>query len=155
MGCNFSGWWRWKPTIVKDSVHLSSMEACVRVSSKLIFALTLICQCNPPLYNSKWRLADFKIVQSDFTSNPRFSAVATLGCNPALIKAFCGKLNLHAHPSKRRRGTTSWAFPIPHTCLAPLLHCQLDQSLPRPALPRGYQKDRRYPRGHSTHSHWE
>lgn len=154
MGCNFSGWWSWRPVIVKDSLQISFMETCVRVSSKLIPALALLCHWYPILHNSKWRLADFKIIQSNPPSNPSLPAVPTPGCNPALVKAFCGKHNLHAHPSKRRRrGPTSRAFPIPHTCLAPLLHRQRDQSLLRPALPRSYQKGGRYPRGHSTHSH--
>lgn len=129
------------------------MEACARVSSKQIFALSLLCHWYTVLHKSKRRFVNFKIVPSDSPSNPRVPAVPTSGCNPAPIKAFNGKLNLHAHALMIRRGAASRSFPIPHTCLASLLDSQGDQSLPRSALPRGHQKDGRYPRSHSTHSY--
>ena len=152
MGCDFSCWWRWRPNIIKDPLYLSSMETCVRVCTKSNPALALICHWYPLLHNSQWRLENLKVIQSDPPSNLRFPTVPTPGCDPALVKAFCGKLNLHAQPL---RWSTNRAIAIPHTSLAPLHHCQRDQSLPRPALPRGYQKDRWYPRDHSTHSHRE
>lgn len=155
MGCNFCCWWRWRITLNKDSLYLSPMEACARVSSTQVSALSLLCHWYTLLHKFKRGLVSLKIVPSDSPSNSRVPAVPTSGCNPAPIKAFDGKLNLHAHAPKRRRGSASRSFPIPNTCLASLLDSQRDQSLPRSALPRGHQKDGRYPGGHSTHSHWE
>ncbi len=152
MGCNFSSW-RWRLTLIKDSLCLSSMETCARVPSTVIPALALLCHWYPVLFKSKWRHINFKIIQSDPPSNLCLPPVSTFGWNPPPIKAFCGKFNLHAHPSKRRRGTTSRPLSISHTCIASLLHSQRDQSLARSTMPRGYSKGWWYPRGHCAHSH--